>query len=74
MPKSQLAAARAVCARCPVSRDCFISSFQNDERHGIWAGFTTHDRRRTKRLTRSLTDALAHFDQGTLYTLVVKPG
>lgn len=41
--------ARLICGACPVQRDCLITAFRDDERHGIWAGFTSVERRRMLR-------------------------
>lgn len=41
------AAAKAVCARCPVVGPCGRLAADNSERFGIWAGVNTADRGRT---------------------------
>jgi WhiB family redox-sensing transcriptional regulator len=38
--------AKTICGACPVQRDCLISAFRDDEKYGIWAGFTAVERRR----------------------------
>jgi len=30
--------AKNICAKCPVSHECFTTAFQNNEEYGIWAG------------------------------------
>lgn len=49
-------AAKAVCARCPVARDCLAWALRTGEPAGIWGG-TTPDERRTMR--RSLPPVTA---------------
>jgi WhiB family transcriptional regulator, redox-sensing transcriptional regulator len=41
----QVAAARAVCARCPVQRQCREWALQAGEPAGIWGGTTPEERR-----------------------------
>jgi WhiB family transcriptional regulator, redox-sensing transcriptional regulator len=41
----QVAAARAVCARCPVQRECRDWALQAGEPAGIWGGTTPEERR-----------------------------
>lgn len=41
--------AKAICARCPVRRQCLDSAITNNEMSGIWGGFSRKDRRRIKR-------------------------
>ena len=43
-----VAAARAVCAICPVSGECLEYAMGNNEQHGIWGGTTGRQRRRIK--------------------------
>ena len=40
------AAAKAVCARCPVRAQCAAYALSTREPHGIWGGFTETERRR----------------------------
>jgi hypothetical protein len=69
------------CHQCPVQRSCLISALQNDERFGIWGGYTPEERKRMREekletsdelVIPDITTALAHFDQGTLFELVVR--
>lgn len=39
-------AAKAVCARCPVSAECAAHALATGEPHGVWGGFTQAERRR----------------------------
>lgn len=41
----KVAAARAVCAGCPVREACLSWSLEHHEIHGIWAGLAPHERR-----------------------------
>lgn len=40
------AAAKAVCARCPVRRECLTFALTNGEQHGVWGGLTPGERQR----------------------------
>jgi WhiB family transcriptional regulator, redox-sensing transcriptional regulator len=44
-----LAAAKAVCARCPVREECLISSVQMGARSGVWGGLSERERKRWRR-------------------------
>ncbi len=44
-------AARAACASCPVSAECFEAGI--NENHGIWAGTNLKERRLTERRERT---------------------
>ena len=46
------AAAKSVCARCPVRNDCLNDALTSDERFGIWGGLTERERRSLARSTR----------------------
>ena len=46
--KGTLAAARAVCARCPVQGQCLQWALDHNET-GIWAGTTDNQRRQMRR-------------------------
>ena len=48
-PAAQLAAARAICARCPVTEQCLGWALRAGEPVGIWGGTTPEERRRTRR-------------------------
>lgn len=41
----QIADAKAVCARCPVTSACLTWALAYGEDHGIWAGLTADERR-----------------------------
>ena len=38
--------AKAICARCTVTAECLDFALANDERFGIWGGFSERERRR----------------------------
>jgi WhiB family transcriptional regulator, redox-sensing transcriptional regulator len=43
--RAQLAAAKAVCARCPVQVECLRYAMAAGHIHGIWGGMTEEERR-----------------------------
>ena len=43
------AAARAVCATCPVRPECLDWALRNGERFGVWGGTSERERRRMRR-------------------------
>lgn len=45
----QVAAAKAICARCPVAADCRAGALRAAEPAGIWGGTTPAERRLTRR-------------------------
>lgn len=45
----QVAQAKAVCARCPVARQCLDWAVRTGEPEGIWGGTTPGERRRLRR-------------------------
>jgi WhiB family redox-sensing transcriptional regulator len=40
----QITAAKAVCARCPVTADCLAAAMRSPEAAGIWGGTTPEER------------------------------
>ncbi|MEY9854770.1 WhiB family redox-sensing transcriptional regulator [Catenulispora sp. GAS73] len=42
-------AAKAVCATCPVRRECLLYALSTPERYGIWGGLTAKERGRIRR-------------------------
>jgi len=42
-------AAKAICAGCPVRRQCLSCALRADIRDGIWGGLTEDERRRLRR-------------------------
>lgn len=49
---ADLAAARAVCAECPVAADCLEYAILNGEKYGIWGGKSEKERRAIRRERR----------------------
>jgi WhiB family redox-sensing transcriptional regulator len=47
----QVAAAKAVCARCPVTADCLSWAMRAGEADGIWGGTTPGERRTLRRVS-----------------------
>ena len=47
--RQQVAAAKAVCARCPVTERCRDWAVRTGQSHGIWGGTTPEERRRLRR-------------------------
>ncbi|MGH8902406.1 MAG: WhiB family transcriptional regulator [Egibacteraceae bacterium] len=45
----QIARAKAVCASCPVIRECLEWALDNNEQDGIWGGTDEDKRRRLRR-------------------------
>jgi WhiB family transcriptional regulator, redox-sensing transcriptional regulator len=41
------AAAKAVCARCPVRMPCALYALATHQSHGVWGGLTEDDRRQS---------------------------
>jgi WhiB family redox-sensing transcriptional regulator len=46
---AQIAQAKAVCAGCPVQRQCRAFALRSGERYGIWGGMTEHERYQLRR-------------------------
>lgn len=42
---AKAADAKRICAACPVREQCLAFALRTGERHGIWGGLTTHERR-----------------------------
>lgn len=45
----EVAAAKAVCARCPVAADCLAWALRAGEAYGVWGGTTPGERRELRR-------------------------
>jgi len=48
----QVAEAKAICARCPVRRQCLEFAQANEPVYGIWGGTTHEERQRARRRER----------------------
>jgi len=51
-PVQQAAAAKAVCARCPVREACLEYALETDQPFGVWGGTTEAERRSIRRRRR----------------------
>lgn len=45
----EAAAAKAICAVCPVREPCLLFALSNREEQGVWGGLTETERRRVRR-------------------------
>ncbi|GAA0585793.1 WhiB family transcriptional regulator [Streptomyces crystallinus] len=50
----QLAQAKAVCHRCPVTTACLQWALSNNEKRGVWGGLSESELRRLKRISMRL--------------------
>lgn len=46
--RAQIAAAVAICRRCPVRIECAGYALATDEAHGVWGGLSEHQRRQIR--------------------------
>lgn len=51
--------AKAMCRRCPVTRECLLAALQGGERYGIWGGMSPKERSALKRAHRGDVGAMA---------------
>jgi WhiB family redox-sensing transcriptional regulator len=51
------ARAKAVCANCPVQRECLDDALEQDDRYGIWGGLLPHEREEIRRQRGMTRDA-----------------
>src|SRR5260370_38817788 len=62
----QVAEAKAICARCPVRRECLAFAQRTGQLHGVWGGMSEQERdlvwRRGESPCESLTDNAAGGD------------
>lgn len=47
--EAEVEAARAICTACPVRRACLRLAMTESIDHGMWGGYTEHERRRIRR-------------------------
>ena len=51
----QITQAKAICARCPVRRQCLAFALDTRQDHGVWGGMSEQERRLRARKTRVRT-------------------
>jgi len=51
----QITQPKAICAGCPVRRQCLAFALDTRQDHGVWGGMTEHERRLSARKTRIRT-------------------
>lgn len=64
MTSKKVKSAKAMCKACQVSAECLFFAISNDERFGIWGGFSPRERRAITRHYRK------QFNFETAFTLV----
>lgn len=52
--QAQIERAKAVCARCPVVRECLAWALETGQDAGVWGGLTEQERRQLRRDARLL--------------------
>lgn len=62
----QVTVAKAICAGCPVRRECLEYAQANDPIYGIWGGTTVADRQRARRREQRAARARARAAQASL--------
>ncbi|HVF13277.1 MAG TPA: WhiB family transcriptional regulator [Acidimicrobiales bacterium] len=50
---NQIAAAKAICGRCPVREACLQFAFETNQEAGVWGGTDEDERRRLRRAWRT---------------------
>lgn len=60
MKRSEITAARAVCAGCPVKRECLTSAMVHREQFGVWGGTSGRQRARMRATIRQ--DGVSYSD------------
>ena len=56
----QVAQAKAICARCPIQRECLRYALGARSIQGVWGGMTEEERRRLPRKRRARVRPLQH--------------
>ena len=74
MRADEVRAARAICAACPVQRECLVYSLATEQRWGVWGGLTAGERHRAVTFLETNKRILASFDAGKLKGLVQRRG
>jgi WhiB family transcriptional regulator, redox-sensing transcriptional regulator len=55
--------AKAICGRCPVSKDCLLFALESRTDFGIWGGLNGKERRRLLRRNRAVGDVRVAVDR-----------
>jgi WhiB family transcriptional regulator, redox-sensing transcriptional regulator len=53
----RVAEAKAICAACPVRRECLAFALRTQQSHGIWGGMTEEERATSRRRLLSARSA-----------------
>lgn len=53
--KHEIKLAKQICAQCPVAHECLAFAVKNQEKFGIWGGFTPRERNKVTRSFINLT-------------------
>jgi hypothetical protein len=73
MTRAEVAAARRVCAACPVRRDCLADALAAGDTWGVWGGLTSPERDRALAMFHGHSPhVMGAFDAGILEPLVRK--
>ena len=62
--EADAAAAKAVCAVCPVREECLEWAVATNQPDGVWGGLTATERRRLRRRRREAARVAARQDAG----------
>lgn len=54
LAQAQMERAKAICARCPVVRECLAWALKTGQDAGVWGGLTEQERRQLRRDARLL--------------------
>jgi WhiB family transcriptional regulator, redox-sensing transcriptional regulator len=68
----QIAQAKAVCAGCPVRRECLGFAQRTGQAHGVWGGLTEQERAQVKRARRDAEPAPSTATLSILYASVAR--
>lgn len=71
--ESRVAAAKQVCASCPVRRACGRYALESGERYGIWGGMTEEERRAARARARARNRGRGSGGNGRVDAAVCEP-
>jgi hypothetical protein len=72
MSRAEVARAKAVCATCPVRRDCLLEALATGNSFGVWGGLSSAERARAMITLRNIVKVMRLYDQGVLEKMVVR--